>query len=152
MHWDSSISFSRNHMQVMYTVEIVVNMYVHWFKQFFTNSWCLFDFVVVLLSIVESIFSALSSSDGSNLSILRLLRVFRVVRLFNKFKSLQKVILGISSTLVPMSNIMLVYIVITSIYAVLATNLYSESSPPKFGSFSLSLYSMFQVCLGLLVE
>ena len=42
---------------------------------------------------------------------------------------------------------MIVYMVIASIYAVLATRLYSESSPEKFGGFFLSLYSMFQVCM-----
>ena len=46
-------------------------------------------------------------------------------------------------------NIMIVYMVIASIYAVLATRLYAESSPEKFGGFFLSLYSMFQVCMTL---
>jgi voltage-gated sodium channel len=135
--------------QVLYTIEISINMYVHWFRQFFTNKWHVFDALVVTTSLIEMIISIVSPTDtDSNLALLRLLRIFRVVRLFNKLKSLQKVILGISSTLLPMANIVIVYIVITSIYAVLATNLYAKSSPDKFGSFFLSTYSMFQVATG----
>ena len=59
-----------------------------------------------------------------------------------------QVIMGITSTLLPMSNIVIVFTVINSIYAVLATRLYGESYPQKFGSFFISSFSMFQVATG----
>jgi hypothetical protein len=47
-----------------------------------------------------------------------------------------------------MSNIVIVFTVINSIYAVLATRLYGDSYPQKFGSFFISSFSMFQVATG----
>ena len=97
-----------NVFTAIYSIELLVNVYTHWFWSFFTNKWSLFDFFVVWMSIIESIVSAskssAESSGGSPLSMVRLLRIFRVVRLFNKLKSLQRVILGISSTIIPMGT------------------------------------------------
>jgi len=135
---------------LIYTVELAVNMYTHWFWQFFSNGWCVFDFIVVMMNVVEAIVAAVAASNSGTggLSLVRMLRIFRIVRLFNKLKSLQKVIMGITSTLLPMSNIVIVFTVINSIYAVLATRLYAASYPEKFGSFFLSSFSMFQVATG----
>ena len=133
---------------VIYFLELMVNMYVHWFKSFFTNSWFIFDFIVVMFSVIESIVVLVHEEGAGGLAVIRMIRIFRIVRVFNKLKSLQKVILGISSTLLPMSNIVIVFGIINSIYAILATRMYTESYPEKFGSFVSSSFTMFQVATG----
>jgi len=35
----------------VYTIELAINMYSHWFWGFFSSSWCLFDFIVVIFSL-----------------------------------------------------------------------------------------------------
>ena len=125
-------------------------MYVHWCKKFFSNPWSVFDFIIVSLSLIEAIIVAVIKNRDQNggLSLVRLFRIFRIVRVFNKVRPLQRVILGITSTLIPMSNIVVVFLVINSIYSVLATRLYMHSYPDKFGTFFKTSYTMFQCATG----
>jgi voltage-gated sodium channel len=137
-----------NAFTVLYLLELLINMYVHWFRSFFTNGWFVFDFVVVMFNSIESLVLWMAQDDSGGLAVIRMVRIFRIVRLFNKLKSLQKVILGISSTLLPMSNIVIVFGIINSVYAILATRLFLDSYPQKFGSFVASSFTMFQVATG----
>jgi hypothetical protein len=130
---------------VIYFVELITNMYVHWFRKFFTNGWFVFDFIVVIFSVAESIVTLVSNQSSGGLAIIRMIRIFRIVRVFNKLKSLQRVILGISSTLLPMCNVVIVLLIFQSIFAILATRLFLVSYPEKFGSFGASSFTMFQV-------
>ena len=47
-----------------------------------------------------------------------------------------------------MSNIVIVFGIINSIYAILAAKMFMESYPEKFGSFTSSSFGMFQVATG----
>jgi voltage-gated sodium channel len=79
---------------VFFVIELFMNIFAHWtFEEdsctpvFFHDGWNLFDFVVVVTSILSILLPALPG-----IAFLRLLRVFRVLRLFPKLKSLRKII------------------------------------------------------------
>lgn len=68
---------------VVFGVELVLNMYAHWCREFWSSGWNVFDVLVVSVSVASL---ALSGLPG--ISTLRLMRAFRVFRLFKKLEVL----------------------------------------------------------------
>ena len=72
-------------MEIMFTVvfvlELMWNMLVHWFWEFFSDGWNLFDGVVVTVSLVSL------AVDGTNFKAMRLLPVLRALRLVARLES-----------------------------------------------------------------
>ena len=85
-------------------------------------------------------------------NVLRLIRVFKMVRLFRKLTALRVLINALSSSVVPVLYSFVILILISSIYSVLATDLfrprgeYDTETSHMFSTFSSSLFSLFQVC------
>ena len=91
---------------VVFTVELLTNMFAHWFKPFATNSWSVFDALVVLISIV-----ALGPLDFP----VSILRALRVVRLFGRLKSSKKILAALSVSLAPMCNAFFIMLIVAMI-------------------------------------
>ena len=84
-------------------------------------------------------------------NVLRLIRVFKMVRLFRKLTALRVLINALSSSVVPVLYSFVILILISSIYSVLATDLfrpqgeYNSETSFMFSTFSSSLFTLFQV-------
>ena len=84
-------------------------------------------------------------------NVLRLIRVFKMVRLFRKLTALRVLINALSSSVVPVLYSFVILILISSIYSVLATDLFRPQGEYKsetsfmFSTFSSSLFTLFQV-------
>ena len=72
----------------------------------------------------------------------------KLVRLFRKLKKLRMLINALASSIVPVLNAFAILLLITTVYAVVATDLYRESDPVHFANFSESLFSLFQMATG----
>jgi len=153
---------------LLFGIELLVNMYANFFCPFWKDSWNIFDFFIVLISWL----SMMKMLNGS-ISVLRLFRAFRVFRLFKRVKSLRQIIAGIGKSLPGVSNAFLILTIVMCIYAILAVEFYKDvgrgcrepdygrtgfSTNRKaqsgcmgneyFGTFSKSIYSFFQVLTG----
>jgi hypothetical protein len=91
---------------VVFTIELLTNMFAHWFKQFATNSWSVFDAIVVLISLV-----ALGPLDFP----VSILRALRVVRLFGRLQASKKILAALSVSLVPMCNAFFIMLIVAMI-------------------------------------
>jgi len=49
---------------VFYTLELVIHMYGRWFWAFWSDGWCVLDFVIVLLSVIDTIILLVVDSTG----------------------------------------------------------------------------------------
>ena len=84
-------------------------------------------------------------------NVLRLIRVFKMVRLFRKLTALRVLINTLSFSVVPVLYSFVILILISSIYSVLATDLfrpqgeYNSETSFMFSTFSSSLFTLFQV-------
>ena len=84
-------------------------------------------------------------------NVLRLIRVFKMVRLFRRLMALRELINALSSSVVPVLYSFVILILISSIYSVLATDLFRPQGEYKsetsfmFSTFSSSLFTLFQV-------
>mmetsp|Transcript_59682 Transcript_59682/g.122454 ORF Transcript_59682/g.122454 Transcript_59682/m.122454 type:complete len:990 (-) Transcript_59682:163-3132(-) len=126
-----------------FTFDLGINMFGHWFRRFFSNGWNCFDLVIVSISL-----ASLPFENVPAMGLLRLLRIFRVVRLFRRLKYLQRIIDALLNSLLPVVSSFGVLMVITVIYAILASRLYAEASPEFFANFSTALFTMMQLCTG----
>ena len=103
---------------------------------FFKDAWCVFDLLVVLIALVPA--------TGS-LSVLRALRVLRILRLINKVESMRTVVGALLGSLPGLGSVFGLILIIFYVSAVIATNMFGEAFPARFGSLSQSFYTLFQV-------
>jgi len=104
--------------------------------RFFIDAWSIFDFLVVAIALVPA--------TGS-LSVLRALRVLRILRLINKIESMRRVVGALLGSLPGLGSVFGLILIIFYVSAVIATNMFGESFPDRFGSLSTSFYTLFQV-------
>ena len=103
---------------------------------FFTDPWCIFDFLVVAIALVPA--------TGS-LSVLRALRVLRILRLINKIESMRRVVGALLGSLPGLGSVFGLVLIVFYVSGVIATNMYGPEFPQRFGSLGMSFYTLFQV-------
>ncbi|MBE9525987.1 MAG: ion transporter [Proteobacteria bacterium] len=124
-----------NIIVAIFTLEISLRIYVHR-SRFFKDPWSLFDFFVVTISLIPA-------NDG--LSILRVLRVLRLFRLLTIVPQMRLIISAILSVIPGMASVSLVLLLFYYVFAIIATNLFSETFPQWFGSLGESMFTLFQI-------
>ena len=98
---------------LIFLVELLVNMYGHWLKRFWCSSWNIFDFVVVVVGCIS--LSWFNIELPGPLSLLRTLRAFRVFRLFKRVPSLNKIIVALAAAIPGTLNAFVVLFLFVSI-------------------------------------
>lgn len=120
---------------VLFTLELAIRIYA--FRgRFFRDAWGLFDLFVVSISWVPA---------AGPFAVLRALRVLRVLRLISAVPSMRNVVEAMLHALPGMGSIVLLMVLIFYVFAVMATKLYGELSPERFGSLGASLFTLFQM-------
>eukprot|EP00802_Teleaulax_amphioxeia_P006094 Tamp_06098.p1 GENE.Tamp_06098~~Tamp_06098.p1 ORF type:complete len:740 (-),score=154.68 Tamp_06098:113-2332(-) len=129
----------------IFTVELVLNVCCNFFWPFVTDLWNYLDVLVVAVSWVSYV-----NPDGGvgAISVIRLVRVFRVIRVIKQLKSLRRIVKALLSSVIPVSYSLLLLLLATAIFAVVAVDTLGESNPELFGSFSVSFFTMWQVGTG----
>lgn len=155
---------------IIFTVELLCNLYAHWWWEFWESPWNIFDVVVVTIGIVSMMRLPLPYAFG----LLRMMRAFRVFRLFKRVKSLNKIIVAIIKAVPGVVNAFIILTIVISIYAILGVEFYRDIGgncknpdftrkgyetarlapntmcvgPEYFGSFLKSWYTHFQILTG----
>ncbi len=129
------IIFADNIIIAIFTVEIILRIYVHRVS-FFKDPWSLFDFFVVAISLVPA-------NDG--LSILRALRVLRLFRLLTVVPQMRIIIAALIKVIPGIGSISMVVLLFFYVFSIMATNLFAEAFPVWFGDLGKSMYTLFQV-------
>ena len=119
----------------IFVIEIVLRIIVHG-RRFFVDPWSIFDFLIVVISLMPS---------SGALTVLRSLRILRVLRLISVVPSLRRVVGGLVAALPGMGSIVLLMTLIFYVFSVMATKLYGDTFPQWFGSIAESAYSLFQI-------
>jgi len=133
-----------------FLVELLINMYGHYFWEFWRSGWNWFDFVIVFISLV-----AVYMPDLPAISVLRLFRAFRVVRLFKRVKEMRKIIEGIMKSLPALSYAFVALGLITGIWAIMGVDFFGEMTHEDtfgrpiqgyfFGNFFRAFLSLGQI-------
>jgi hypothetical protein len=162
---------------IIFIMELVINIYGLWWREFWASGWNKFDFLVVSVSIFDMLpFVPLPGPA----KLIKMLRAFRVFRLFNRIESMRKIIASIVKAIPGVANAFVIQLIFLCIYSVLSVEFFSfigceaESQGYGFartsraggpyladdnfgyacwgeeyyGTFFRALYTMFQVLTG----
>ena len=131
---------------IFFAIEMIVKIKEYGFKQFWSNGWDRFDFIIVFLSI-PSITTLFVSSSLSNLSVilaLRLLRIFRIFRVFKFFPNINQITNGFVRALKQSRAILIAYIIIIVISGLINCCLFKNIAPEYFSTPLDSIYTVFR--------
>jgi Na+-transporting methylmalonyl-CoA/oxaloacetate decarboxylase gamma subunit len=152
---------------LVFLLELTVNLYGRWWCEFWHSNWNRFDFTVVTIGVIDLAWQDMPAQ----LRLIRMLRAFRVFRLFEHVKSMRKIIESIAHAVPGVANAFLINFILICIYAVLSVDFFSEvyddcdaegfEGPATmvtarakcwgfdyYGTFTRALYTMFQVLTG----
>uniref|UniRef100_A0A8C0XBP8 Sodium channel protein n=1 Tax=Castor canadensis TaxID=51338 RepID=A0A8C0XBP8_CASCN len=140
---------------VIFTVECLIKIFA--LRQYyFTNGWNLFDCVVVVLSIISTMVSALEHSEipfpPTLFRIVRLARIGRILRLVRAARGIRTLLFALMMSLPSLFNIGLLLFLVMFIYAIFGMNWFSKVEK-KFGiddifnfeTFAGSMLCLFQI-------
>lgn len=105
---------------VSFTAELMVNMYAHWFFEFWSSGWNIFDFVTVAISWLFQFNLPLPGP----LRLMRMVRALRVFRLFKRVRSLRKILESLARAVPGVVNAFLIMLIVMCIYAILAVDFF----------------------------
>lgn len=107
------------------------------FGLYFGNGWNLFDFTVVVLSLIPA--------TGEFALVARLIRVLRVLRLVSAVPQLRLIVATLVRSIPSMGHVMLLMSIIFYIYAVTGFHLFHEQDAEHWGTLGAALLTLFQM-------
>lgn len=129
---------------------------------YFKSSWNVFDFIVVIGSLMDIILNSLNESSlkflrvGPQLArVLRVLRVTRLFRLVNRLKGLQMLIQTVIFSVGALIHVFMLLLILFFIYSILGVYLFSDitggtviSNLNNFSNFGFSMLTLLRVSTG----
>ncbi len=129
------LSILDNLALAIFTIELFLKI-IYLKGKFFKDPWNIFDFLIVSISYVPS---------TAGLKVMRALRILRVFRLISTVPRLRIIVQGLINSLPSIGWIVALLFLVFYVFAVMATQLFGHSFPEWFGTFSNSLFTLFQI-------
>jgi hypothetical protein len=107
---------------LIFLMELLLNMYSTWFRKFWKSSWNIFDFFVVLIGWLFQLGVPLPGP----MKLLRMMRAFRVFRLFKRVQSLRKIMSSLVRAVPGVMNAFLIQLIIICIFAIIAVDRFRD--------------------------
>lgn len=118
-----------------FVVEIGLRI-IAWRADYFRNSWNIFDFLIVAISL---------GAATSGLAALRAFRVLRVLRVITIIPRMRVVVSALLDSIPGIASVGVVLALIVYVFAVIGANLYGPAHPELFGDVFQAMYTLFQV-------
>ncbi len=124
---------------LFFVLEITVRMLAERkFFNFFRSGWNVFDFIIVVGSLVPL-------EDSELVLLARLLRIFRVLRLVSLIPELRLLINALFKAIPRMGYVVLLMFVIFYIYGALGSFLFEKINETLWGDVAISMLTLFRV-------
>ena len=138
-HWLMVLKVLDIAVTVFFLMEILIRMAAEEkLKDFFRNAWNVFDFVIVMASLIPI--------DESELVLLaRLLRIFRVLRLVSIIPELRILMDALVKAIPRIGYVALLMFIIFYIYAAIGSFLFEKINPVLWGDISIAMLTLFRV-------
>jgi len=140
----SALALNIHKLEILYTiifaVELMINLAGNWWRPFASVLWNWMDAFVVIISVAGLIKEGLPA-----IGVLRLFRVLKMIRLFRGLTQLRIMIDALYSAIVPVVNAFMLLLLVSTINAIVGTDLFQHLAPEYFGrspttSFRASLF------------
>ncbi|MCL2785420.1 MAG: ion transporter [Propionibacteriaceae bacterium] len=122
----------------IYVAEMCLKLFAYHLK-YFRSGWNVFDFIIVILSLVPA------GGVFSGLRILRVFRVLRVLRLVTGLKPLRKIVSSVLRSLPSIGWTVLLMVIVYYVFAIVGIHLFRPESPERFGTLGLAFATLFQL-------
>jgi len=122
----------------IFTVELVIEFIAQGPRKWTRNGWNWFDFVVVAASWASAV---------PGVTALRVLRVIRVFRLVSNVPQMQRVVEALMRAMPGIFATISVLLIVFYIGAIMATTLFGQAFPERFGDLARSGLVLFQLTL-----
>uniref|UniRef100_S4RRT3 Sodium channel protein n=1 Tax=Petromyzon marinus TaxID=7757 RepID=S4RRT3_PETMA len=113
----------------VFTYVFILEMLLKWvaygFQKYFTNAWCWLDFLIVDISIVSLMATALGYDQLSAIKSLRTLRALRPLRALSRFEGMRVVVNALVGAIPSIMNVLLVCLIFWLIFSIMGVNLFS---------------------------
>ena len=132
---------------VAFIVEMALKVVSLGWAGYWSSGWNTLDGVIVIMSIVEMVLTAIFAGAGVNLSFLRMLRMLRVarmLRLMRAWQGLYKIVSTIIKALPQLRNVMILIILITTIFALLGMEFFGGKFTQEHGYVGYRSSGSFQ--------
>ena len=106
-------------------------------RRYFGDSWNLFDFTIVVLSLLPF--------SGELAMIARMVRLLRVLRLVSALPKLRLVVATRVHALPGMGHVLMLVALLFYIYAVAGYHLFHGTDPERWGTLGAALLTLFQI-------
>ena len=124
---------------LFFLAEIIVRMLAERnLKRFFSQGWNVFDFVIVVASLIPV-------EESQAVLLGRLLRIFRVLRLVSIIPELRVLLNAFLHAIPRMGYVSLLMFIIFYIYAALGSILFQEINETLWGNISIAMLTLFRV-------
>ena len=107
------------------------------FRLYFLNGWHLFDFTIVVISLIPA--------SGEYALIARMIRLLRVLRLITAVPELRLIVVTLIRSLPGLGHVILLLSVVFYIYAIAGYHLFHAHDPFHWNSLGVSLITLFRV-------
>ncbi|KAM9304816.1 sodium channel protein type 2 subunit alpha-like [Gastrophryne carolinensis] len=111
----------------VFTYVFIAEMLLKWvaygFVTYFTNAWCWLDFLIVDISLISLVASALGYSELAAIKSLRTLRALRPLRALSRFEGMRVVVNALIGAIPSIMNVLLVCLIFWLIFSIMGVNL-----------------------------
>lgn len=137
--YDGWLHLGNDIILAIFIIEVVLKLaaVAPRFGQYFGNGWNLFDFTVVVLSLIPA--------TGEFALVARLVRVLRVLRLVSTVPQLRLIVATLVRSIPSMGHVIVLMSIIFYIYAVTGYHLFHENDAEKWGTLGRALLTLFQI-------
>ena len=123
--YESALNILNNILSYIFAFEAVLKICLLGWKRYKKDNFNLFDLVVVLLSFIEDI-PFMKQLGSSAFTVLRSFRLFRVFKLARKWKAMHRLLALIVSTMIDVSNFLLLVILFIFIYSMVGVQFFAN--------------------------
>ena len=115
---------------------------------YFQDGWNIFDFLIIVVSILVLLLSALAIAVQIPVQVLRTIRLFRVVRLFkllSMFRKLRVIVEAIGRSIPSVLWTCLLLFIVLYVFDVIGVFVFSKEFPAYFDDLATGMFTMFQI-------
>ena len=115
---------------------------------YFQDGWNIFDFLIVVVSVLVLLLSALAIAVQIPVQVLRTIRLFRVVRLFKLlsiFRKLRVIVEAIGRSIPAVLWTCLLLLIVLYVFDVIGVFVFSAEFPAYFDDLATGMFTMFQI-------
>ncbi|KAF4796858.1 Sodium channel protein type 9 subunit alpha [Turdus rufiventris] len=109
----------------VFILEMVLKWVAYGFQTYFTNAWCWLDFLIVDVSLVSLVATALGFSEFGAIKSLRTLRALRPLRALSRFEGMRVVVNALTGAIPSIMNVLLVCLTFWLIFSIMGVNLFA---------------------------